>query len=42
MDLRGMARERRDWALADRIRDGLLAAGYEIGDTPEGSTWRRR
>jgi cysteinyl-tRNA synthetase len=39
---RQAAREARDWATADRIRDELSAEGIEIVDGPEGSRWRRR
>jgi hypothetical protein len=33
------ARESRDWAAADAIRDRLLAAGVEIHDAPDGTSW---
>jgi hypothetical protein len=36
------AREAREWAAADAIRDRLLAAGIEIHDTPDGTTWELR
>uniref|UniRef100_A0A7V6A5Y5 Cysteine--tRNA ligase n=1 Tax=Desulfobacca acetoxidans TaxID=60893 RepID=A0A7V6A5Y5_9BACT len=39
---REAARQRRDWAAADRIRDELAAAGIEVIDTPDGPRWRRR
>jgi cyanophycinase-like exopeptidase len=34
------ARSDRDWSAADTIRDRLLAAGIEIHDAPEGTTWQ--
>ena len=36
---RSRARSDRDFALADTIRDGLLAAGVEVHDAPAGTTW---
>ena len=36
------ARETRDWTAADAIRDRLLAAGVELHDTPDGTTWELR
>ena len=37
--LRGEAREAKRWAESDEIRDGLLAAGVIVKDSPEGSSW---
>ncbi len=37
--LRNRAREERAWALADDLRDRLVAAGIEMHDTPEGTVW---
>ncbi|MEJ2482114.1 MAG: cysteine--tRNA ligase [Gemmatimonadota bacterium] len=34
------ARARRDFEEADRIRDGILARGVAIEDTPDGPRWR--
>lgn len=36
------ARQRRDWATADRIRQELAKQGLEVTDTPAGPRWRRR
>lgn len=35
------AREQKDWAAADRIRDELSAAGIVIEDGADGTRWRR-
>jgi len=39
LDQRQAARERKDYAAADAIRDRLLAAGIVIEDTPRGPRW---
>ncbi len=36
---RTRAREEKDWASADRIRDELRAKGITLKDGPEGTTW---
>ena len=36
------ARDAREWAAADGIRDRLVAAGVELHDTPDGTTWELR
>ncbi len=36
---RTRAREEKDWASADRIRDELGAKGITLKDGPEGTTW---
>ena len=40
LDLRQQAREHKDFALSDRIRDGLTALGIEVMDGAEGATWK--
>jgi cysteinyl-tRNA synthetase len=36
---RQAARERKDWAAADAVRDALAAAGVVVEDTPAGPRW---
>ena len=38
---RAQAREARNWAEADRLRDELQQAGILLEDSPSGTTWRR-
>jgi cysteinyl-tRNA synthetase len=40
--LRAELRAERAFALADRVRDRLVAAGIELHDTPEGTSWNLR
>ncbi|RJR47656.1 MAG: cysteine synthase [Deltaproteobacteria bacterium] len=42
LEQREEARQRQNWAEADRIRDELTGQGVEIIDTPAGPRWRRR
>lgn len=42
ISLRSTLRARRDFALADEIRDRLAAAGIELEDRPGETVWRRR
>lgn len=42
LELRSALRAARLWDLADVARDALVRLGYEIQDTPDGSTWQRR
>jgi cysteinyl-tRNA synthetase len=39
LDLRREARTNKDWAISDRLRDALAAAGVSIKDTKDGATW---
>jgi cysteinyl-tRNA synthetase len=39
LEQRQAARERKDYASADAIRDQLKSAGIEIEDTPDGPRW---
>jgi len=39
---RQAARDRKDYAAADAIREGLLAAGIQVEDTPRGPRWELR
>ncbi len=39
---RAQARKEKNWALSDQIRDEINAAGYDIKDSPEGSTLVKR
>ena len=38
---RDQAREERNWARADEIRDRFTEMGYTLEDTPEGTIWKR-
>lgn len=40
LDIRKSARENKDWATSDKIRDELKAAGVEVKDTKDGVEWR--
>lgn len=39
LSLRAQARDARDFALSDAVRDGLAALGVEVRDTPGGADW---
>jgi cysteinyl-tRNA synthetase len=39
---RTSAREEKDWATADRIRDALEAQGIILKDGPDGTSWTIR
>lgn len=42
LDQRRAARDRRDYAAADAIRDQLQQAGIMVEDTPNGTRWELR
>jgi cysteinyl-tRNA synthetase len=42
LDARRGARDERDWAESDRLRDELAELGIDVSDTRSGTTWRRR
>jgi cysteinyl-tRNA synthetase len=39
LDIRQQARANRDFAISDKIRDGLAAAGIVVKDGKDGSSW---
>ena len=39
--IRQEARAAKNWAVADKIRDGLKEAGVVLEDTPTGVRWKR-
>jgi cysteinyl-tRNA synthetase len=39
---RDEARKAKDWAASDRLRDELVALGYEVKDTAQGTVVTRR
>ncbi|MBW3582825.1 MAG: cysteine--tRNA ligase [Euryarchaeota archaeon] len=41
LKIRQEARERKDWATSDAIRDRLAEVGIEVQDEKTGATWRR-
>jgi cysteinyl-tRNA synthetase len=42
IEARNGARRAKQWAESDRLRDELIAMGYEVGDSPQGTTVKKR
>lgn len=42
IDVRQSARQRKDWATADALRERLAELGIILEDTPQGVRWKRR
>ena len=40
LELRNEAKQRKEWAVSDKIRDALQKAGFEVKDTKDGVTWK--
>jgi cysteinyl-tRNA synthetase len=40
LEMRKRAREVRDWAASDWVRDHLAAAGVDVRDTADGPQWQ--
>ena len=40
LDLRRQAKEAKDWATSDKIRNSLAEAGFEVKDTKDGTEWK--
>jgi len=41
LEIRGQAREQKDWGTSDKIRDALSAAGITVKDGKEGVSWTK-
>jgi cysteinyl-tRNA synthetase len=42
IEVRQESRKKKDWASADRIRDGLKKLGIILEDTPQGVRWKKQ
>jgi cysteinyl-tRNA synthetase len=41
VELRGEAKQNRDYATSDKIRDGLQRIGFQLNDSKDGTTWSK-
>ena len=42
IQLRQMARQKKDFQIADAVRDGLGKLGITLEDRPDGTGWRKQ
>ena len=42
VEARNAARVAKNWAESDAIRTQLIAQGYDVGDSPQGTTVKKR
>ena len=40
LDIRKEAKENKEWATSDKIRNKLADLGFEVKDTKDGATWK--
>ena len=40
LELRNEAKQNKNWAVSDKIRNALQSAGFEVKDTKDGVTWK--
>ncbi len=40
LDLRSQAKKEKNWTVSDKIRNDLMAFGFEVKDTKDGVTWK--
>ncbi len=41
IEVRQLARQKKDWAMSDKIRDGLKTIGVILEDRADGTSWRK-
>jgi cysteinyl-tRNA synthetase len=42
IEKRNEARKEKNWTLSDQLRNQLVEMGYEVGDSPNGTTVKKR